>query len=493
MSEWRDLPTGWATAILGELGNWSSGGTPSRSNPEYYGGDICWVKSGDLVDAVIETTPEKITNEAVRDSAAKIFPTGTLLIAMYGATIGKLGVLGIPAATNQACAALLPNGSTENVIPWVGKYLRLERDNLRDAGKGGAQPNISQAVLKEYSIPVAPLNEQRRIVAKIDALQARSRRAREALDSIPALLERFRQSVLAAAFRGDLTADWRAKHPDVEPASVLLERIRAERKARWIAANPKKAGKYVEPEPVDPEKEGLPELPEGWCWASVEQIGVAIVDCPHSTPVYGAGDHFALDTNAMTPSGINQSALRQLSKEAFDDRNRRLIPLPGDVVFAREGTVGTAVVLPGSPPLCLGQRVMLIRPAPGVSPFILANSLMSPLVRAQYMSQLVGTTVAHINMRDIVKLAIPVPPEAEQPLVLSRLNKALSANVQQISIMREISTGLSILDQSILAKAFRGELVPQDPADEPASVLLDRIKAERAAQTGKPRGRGKSR
>ena len=127
-----------------------------------------------------------------------------------------------------------------------------------------------------------PLAEQRRIVAKIEALQERSRRAREALSEVGPLLEQFRQSVLAAAFRGDLTADWRAAHPNVEPASELLQRIRAERRRRWEQAElakyeakgqkpPKNwKDKYKEPEPVD--DSDLPELPDGWVWATIDEL-----------------------------------------------------------------------------------------------------------------------------------------------------------------------------------------------------------------------------
>src|SRR5262249_38672362 len=110
--------------------------------------------------------------------------------------------------------------------------------------------------------------EQQRIVAKIEELTARSRAARAALSDLPTLLEQFRQSVLASAFRGDLTANWREKHPDAEPASLLLNRIRAERRIQWGAKYPKK--KYVEPDPVD--DSDLPELPDGWCWVRAEEV-----------------------------------------------------------------------------------------------------------------------------------------------------------------------------------------------------------------------------
>ena len=135
----------------------------------------------------------------------------------------------------------------------------------------------------EMDFPLPPLEEQRRIAAKLRALQARSRRAREALDAVPPLLEKLRQSILAAAFRGEFTADWRAKNKNVEPASKLLERIRTERRKKWeeselakqkakgkAPTDEKWKSKYKEPAAVD--TTGLPELPEGWCWSRFEEL-----------------------------------------------------------------------------------------------------------------------------------------------------------------------------------------------------------------------------
>ncbi|MFW5833221.1 MAG: restriction endonuclease subunit S, partial [Pseudomonadota bacterium] len=109
-----DLPAGWIRTTLGEVGEWSSGGTPSRKNSAYFGGDIPWVMTGDLRDKEISDVAGRITEDGLRNSSAKIFPAGTLLVAMYGATIGRTGLLRVPAATNQACAALLANGYTKD-------------------------------------------------------------------------------------------------------------------------------------------------------------------------------------------------------------------------------------------------------------------------------------------------------------------------------------------------------------------------------------------
>src|SRR5262249_19209883 len=138
------LPEGWTRCVLGDLGDWSSGGTPSRKEARYYGGPIPWVRTGDLKDRVLDEVSGHITEDGLRNSAAKVFPRGTLLVAMYGATIGQTGILGHPAATNQACAALIASGTTAELIPYVWRYIVAQRENFKQAGQGGAQPNISQ-------------------------------------------------------------------------------------------------------------------------------------------------------------------------------------------------------------------------------------------------------------------------------------------------------------------------------------------------------------
>src|SRR5262249_27911343 len=156
---------------------------------------------------------------------------GTLLVAMYGATIGQTGLLSFEAATNQACAALLARGLTSELIPYVWRYLIAEQENLKSVGQGGAQPNISQTILKEYPIKVAPLPEQHRIVAKIDSLSAKSKRARDNLDHISRLVERFKATILTVAFRGALTADCQARRRVTETSAQRLEGLLAERES----------------------------------------------------------------------------------------------------------------------------------------------------------------------------------------------------------------------------------------------------------------------
>lgn len=201
MEKWL-LPRGWEWLRLGNLCQTTSGGTPSRRNPAYYGGSIAWVKSGELPDGIVTRVEEYITEEAVRDSNAKVFPVGTLLIAMYGATVGRLGILGMDAATNQAvCAIFPPTQLNNNYLFW---FLKSIRPFFVSASIGGAQPNISQSVVRNVEIPLPypddparSLQTQRRIVARIETLFAELRECRKLHQAVVEDTNRLMDAVLA--------------------------------------------------------------------------------------------------------------------------------------------------------------------------------------------------------------------------------------------------------------------------------------------------------
>ena len=158
----------WIEVELGEICFTTSGGTPSRNNIEFYQGSIPWVKSGELDKGIIYDTEEHISEDAVKNSSAKIFPEGTLLIALYGATIGKLAFLGVAASTNQAICGIYKSEAINS--KYLFNFLLNRKQKLISQGTGGAQPNISQTILKKLEIPLAPLPIQRAIVSKIEAL-----------------------------------------------------------------------------------------------------------------------------------------------------------------------------------------------------------------------------------------------------------------------------------------------------------------------------------
>ena len=162
-----EIPNSWTWARMGQIGDWGAGSTPQRGNQDYYGGNILWLKTGELNNDVVYDTEEKITQRAFQDCSLRMNKIGDVLIAMYGATIGKLAIVGKELTTNQACCGCTPYV----VFNWYLFYfLMASRDTFIKKGEGGAQPNISRVKLVEHLIPLPPLREQKRIVQKIEQL-----------------------------------------------------------------------------------------------------------------------------------------------------------------------------------------------------------------------------------------------------------------------------------------------------------------------------------
>ena len=163
-----DIPENWEWVRLGEIGKWGAGSTPSKSHPDYYGGNIPWLLTGDLNNGYINSVEGRITELALKETSVKLNPVGSVLIAMYGATIGKLGILNIEATTNQACCAGIPYNGIYNKFLFY--FLMAHKAEFVKRGEGGAQPNISREKIIVTLMPLPPLSEQKRIVEKLEKL-----------------------------------------------------------------------------------------------------------------------------------------------------------------------------------------------------------------------------------------------------------------------------------------------------------------------------------
>lgn len=201
------LPQGWEWKSLGEIGNTSSGGTPLRNKKEYWeNGSIKWLKSGELNDGYIDFIEENITEEAIENSSAKIFQKGTLLIAMYGATAGRLGILNLDSATNQAVCAFLhkDNKNIKFLEKFLFYFLFFIRDKIIKDSFGGAQPNISQTYIKNLQIPLPPLKEQEQIAKHLDELSSHVKNLKQNYQAQIKDLQELKNSLLDKAFKGNL-------------------------------------------------------------------------------------------------------------------------------------------------------------------------------------------------------------------------------------------------------------------------------------------------
>ena len=223
-----EIPDSWEWVRLGNIGVWRSGSTPNRTKAEYYGGNIPWLKTGDLTDGLINHIPETITELALKETSVKLNPIGSVLIAMYGATIGKLGILQIPATTNQACCACLPFTGIYNKFLFY--YLMSQKAAFVKKGEGGAQPNISKEKIVSSLMPLPPLDEQKRIVKKLQLLSPYVDKYNTLERTILKLDKNFpnqlKKSILQVAIQGKLVT----QNPNDEPSHTLLKRIYEEKK-----------------------------------------------------------------------------------------------------------------------------------------------------------------------------------------------------------------------------------------------------------------------
>jgi len=347
-------------------------------------------------------------------------------------------------------------------------------------------PRLRSNDIQQIPIPLPPLNEQRRISSRIETLQARSKNAKDALAEVEILLAQLRQSVLNAAFTGKLTAKWREEHPDAEPASELLKRIRTERRKRWEEAElakyeakgkkPPEGWKKKYPEPVQVDTTDLPELPEGWCWASLgELFHVGIGATPErKKPEYWNGNIPWVSSGEVAFCRIEDTK-EFITKLGLKKTSTELHP-KGTVLIGMIGegkTRGQVAILDIE--ACNNQNSAAIRVSEsGMLPEYVYYFLESQYLKTRTIGS--GNNQQALNKSRVQAIFMPLPPFEEHKAITQRIQEALDSEKNISAYLDESIKELALLDQSILAKAFRGELVPQDPNDEPASLLLDRIK-----------------
>jgi type I restriction enzyme, S subunit len=470
----QEIPKSWQLVEISDIAETTSGGTPSRTNPANYCGDIPWIKSGNLNDGIVSEADELITAQGLKSSAAKVFPPGTILIALYGATIGKLGILSIEASTNQAiCGIFLCEQVSKKYLFY---FLYFQRRDLIKLGQGGAQPNISQQIVRSIQIPLPPFNEQHRIVSKIEELFSELDAGIASLKTAWAQLKIYRQALLKHAFEGKLTDPWRKTHADqLESADQLLTRISKER---------------VNSKDAEPPK-GLGHIDYPNCWA------VASMDIVTSEATIGLVRSAELQNNSgkgysyIKMDRVNLDGAVNMEPEVFvscsDTELERFRLRQGDMLFNTRNSVelvGKTGIISHEPrePAVYNNNLMRIRTIKSVMPEFLNFQMCSPAFRARMERIKKATTsVAAVYGKDLKPLPILVPSIAEQEVIVEKLG---SVETVICTLEQEIATQLQkaeALRQSILKKAFSGQLVAQDPTDEPASVLLERIRAGREA------------
>ena len=478
MEQDADLPEGWSRTTLEELCippqyGWTTSGVKNGSG-------LKLLRTTDISSGEVDwpTVPECEEEPAV--PAKYLLREGDIVVS-------RAGSVGISYLVQKPPRAVFASYLIRfrPKPPVTSEFIRLFLNSpdywtaIAEEAAGIAVPNVNASKLKALVVPLPPLQEQRRMVATVGDLLRRVDQARDRLTGVPKILKALHQSVLAAACSGRLTEEWREKHPGIESAKVLLDRILGERRAR------------LDKEPITPDPESLPDIPSNWCSASVDQIlskplanGRSVVDRAGGFPV--------LRLTALKKGRIDLAERKEGAWTKTEAYN--FIVQKGDFLVSRGNgslkLVGRGGLVDADPdPVAYPDTLIRIRSVKDVDSHYLAYFWDSPIMRSQIESRAHTTAGIHkISQKDIAALTLPLPPLHEQHEIVRRV-EALFKLADAIEKRVELATKRAEkLTQAILAKAFRGELVPTEAelarregrSYEPTSALLERIKAERA-------------
>jgi type I restriction enzyme, S subunit len=509
MSEQNALPKGWAICNLGEIITVLRGVSYAKHQSK----TIDFPNSVPILRATninrLLDFDDLVYVETSCISPEQMLRLGDIVIA---ASSGSKSVVGKAAqlisdwhgSFGAFCMGLRPVAAIES--SYVSYFLQTDeyRHRVSELSSGSNINNLKRDHIQTFPIRLAPPNEQRRIVEKIEELFSDLDAGVAALERAKANLKRYRAAVLKAAVDGSLTAEWRAKHSNVEPASKLLEHILVERRRKWEAdqlAKFKASGKeppknwrakYVEPKP--PDSTDLPELPVGWCWATLDALSTIIGGYAFQSSHFSSEGIQVVKIANVRAGQLELSRQPEFIRVVDDDVIHKYSLMRGDILISLTGTrfkrdYGYTAVVNSDDRLLLNQRVARIRPFEMDCSHFLQIATTTPQFKDYFFSQETGNVgQGNVGMDSLRNAPLPLCPVSEQHEIAAEVEATMTTiNALEHDVLASTKHAFR-LRQSILKQAFEGKLVPQDPTDEPAQKLLDRIKSEsqRHEANGKP-------
>lgn len=423
------IPGEWEWCKLGWIGNWRSGATPAKGISEFYlNGNIVWLRTGELNNSYVYDSEIKITPLALEKCTLRMCNIGDVLIAMYGATIGKVAIAGVKLTTNQACCACTPFYVYNKYLLY---FLMASKKRFIELGEGGAQPNISREKIVDFPFPLPPLAEQHRIVERIEELLPIIKEYGEAYDEASKmdaeLPDKLKKSILQDAIMGKLDT----QDPNDEPASVLLEHIREEKK-RLVKEGKLKKKDLIET-PVE-ESEQPFKIPESWEWI---RFGDLVFTFTGKTPprgetmYWGDNDYPWVSISDMKQGEIIYTTKEYISQRAADNCFHGQITPKGTLIMSFKLTVGRTSIL--GIDAYHNEAIISIRTYADAKHYIRDYlSYLLPIVANTGDSKdaIKGRT---LNSKSIYNLFIPLPPLAEQHRIVEKI-EALFAEIDNMTI-----------------------------------------------------------
>ncbi len=507
MSAGSEFPSGWVNVPIGEVCEVLAGvGFPKvfQGNQD---GPIPFYKVGDISEAWkkgqkrLTRSPNTVTEEVAGQLSNRRMPPGTVVFAKIGAAIAlnRRALLSVPALVDNNVMGLVAD---ERVLLCEYLYYFTQTLRLNDYSRATTVPSIRKPDVASIKLPLAPIEEQARVVLELEAQLSRLDAATTGLGRAQVNLKRYRASVLKAAVEGRLVPTEaelaRQEGRDYEPANMLLDRILSERRRRWEDAelerlkakgkrptNDKWRSKYKEP--VAPSVDELPELPEGWCWATLESLFFNITDGDHQAPPRSETGILFLVIGNIRSGEVDYSATRFVPLEYYESLDPLRTPKAGDVLYSVTGSFGIPAQVREEREFCVQRHIAILRPGSHLNAAFFTRVLGSDFVLRQAQDVATGTAQKTVPLKGLRRMVAPVPPEAEQGRILAEIDRLWS-----IAAEIELSASLGQkkgdrLRASILSWAFSGKLVSQDSNDEPADSLLQRLAEEKPRKAGKGR------
>ena len=476
-TELIELPPNWKWTTMGEIADVVGGGTPKTNDPtNYEGGTISWITPADLSGYTakhIAHGARFITKKGLEESSAKMLPAGTVLFTSR-APIGYVAIASNPFCTNQGFKSfVLKEGVLPDYVYW---WLKGSKDLAESMASGTTFLELSGAKAKQLPIPVAPLDQQKHIVAEIEKQFSRLDEAVANLKRVKANLKRYKAAVLKAAVEGRLVETEaelaRREGRSYETGAQLLQRILETRRSQW-----KGKGKYKEP--AAPETTDLPELPEGWTWCGFEQVSVADKHALKAGP-FGS----ALKKEFYVESGYKIYGQEQVIRgdstfgDYFIDETKfreleSCAVKPGDLLISLVGTAGKVLVLPQTaiPGIINPRLLKLSLNHSHISPEYAAYMLQSSWASHYFKLQAHGGTMEILNLGIIKALPVPLPPIAEQYRIVAEVDRRLSLVRETEAQIENNLVRAKRLHESVLKKAFEGRLVEERQSTMPSPQL----------------------
>ena len=414
-----EIPNSWEWIKLGDVGNWQSGTTPSKSNLDYYrNGTIPWLNTGDLNDGIVSQIPKMVTEKALKETSLRMNDAGSVCIAMYGATIGKLGILPIPATTNQACCVCNKQANFVERM-WLFYFLMFHKQEFIEAGFGGAQPNISKEKIVSTAFPLPPLTEQQRIIAKIEEAFAEIDAVEKNKELLKTHIKQTRQKILDLAIHGKLVP----QDENDEPASILLEKILQEKAQSDNKKSPKKKKTNdittSDNRPYEKIEGVLFEIPEKWMWV---RLGDILAPMQSKQPTGLSFKYIDIDSIDNTCCKIRKPKIIE-TKKAPSRASR--FTQKGDILFSlvRPYLRNIAKVEEND---CIASTGFYV-----CSPLHVNNDYCYYLLISNYavdgLNQFMkGDNSPSISSQNLTGYIVPLPPFNEQSRIVSKIEELFS-------------------------------------------------------------------